>query len=64
MATIQQYFQNGTLPEANTVCDVIGELFPIPGSQDKFLQGLSPEDRQRVEAATTISRAFRKPFPL
>ncbi|KDR84381.1 hypothetical protein GALMADRAFT_237210 [Galerina marginata CBS 339.88] len=29
---VQQYFQNGTLPAAGTVCPVIGDLFPLPSN--------------------------------
>ncbi|KAF8965907.1 TAP-like protein-domain-containing protein [Flammula alnicola] len=52
---VKQYFQNGTLPPAGTVCPVVGDLFPVASnvSAREEIQSRSPL-RDVAEALTGI----------
>ncbi|KDR73268.1 hypothetical protein GALMADRAFT_727774 [Galerina marginata CBS 339.88] len=57
---VNQYFQNGTLPAAGTVCPVIGDLFPVPSSISAREQ---VHAHSRVEVVAQTTRSMFKGMP-
>ncbi|KAJ7262471.1 TAP-like protein-domain-containing protein [Mycena rebaudengoi] len=60
LCTIQhigQYFQNGTLPEAGTLCPVDQELFPKPSASTAVRRSI--QDSELLEAGRQIAEAVR-----
>ncbi|KAJ7259781.1 alpha/beta-hydrolase [Mycena rebaudengoi] len=55
---LRQYFQNGTLPKAGTVCPIDEEMFPSPSSTNSTVKR-SVEHRELLEASRKIRDAVR-----
>ncbi|KAJ6602330.1 Alpha/Beta hydrolase protein [Mycena sp. CBHHK59/15] len=51
---LRQYFKNGTLPAAGTVCAVDAELFPSTSTTSATKRAISIEDRKLLDAVRKI----------
>ncbi|KAJ7310915.1 Alpha/Beta hydrolase protein [Mycena albidolilacea] len=60
---LRQYFQNGTLPPQNTVCQPDGVLFPPPANattEGVASRGLNAWGAELIEGRRTIGKAMRR----
>jgi hypothetical protein len=65
---VRAYFEDGTLPEANTICSVVGSAIPLPDIEDEDAQavfesgGDLSRNREVLNAVRKISSSYSPPF--
>lgn len=58
LRAVRNYFQNGTLPKEDTVCDTKEVMFRSSPWEDKDLDGLSDEERKIQLAAYAVAEDY------